>query len=247
MPLLKLPLERNYSEKWHIKRLSHSKFSMDINNCLSNHVKMGTRGWCWDRGRVMSSWDAPDWRRTGRTSHTIKWPGITPWPGGSEHCQGWGAGKRSQKISNLESATCTIKKRGHAKACPILSYPLKNSMITCSFMIMCKCFSKAFNPPQSHSPPLLQTFLWLMTDPSSITVSASLLSKAPCLHLHVLSWWVSPFTNPGVTLQIQSPSLCWRHFPAAWSDHLFLCASRDRDFSPPVCAGDYFKSWKILV
>ena len=44
MPLLKLPLERNYSEKWHIKRLSHSKFSMDINNCLSNHVKMGTRG-----------------------------------------------------------------------------------------------------------------------------------------------------------------------------------------------------------
>lgn len=42
--LLKLLSERNYSEKWHMKRLSHSEFSMDINSRLSNHVRMGTRG-----------------------------------------------------------------------------------------------------------------------------------------------------------------------------------------------------------
>lgn len=34
----------NYSEKWHFKKLSHSTFSMDINNCVSNHVKWALGG-----------------------------------------------------------------------------------------------------------------------------------------------------------------------------------------------------------
>lgn len=43
-PLLKLPRRENYSEKWHIKRLSHSTCSTDINNCLSNCVQTAPGG-----------------------------------------------------------------------------------------------------------------------------------------------------------------------------------------------------------